>query len=512
MHFSIKKTDISSTIKSDCIVIGIFESRKLSISGKYFDEMSNLYISTLLLQGDLDGNIGQYLLLYNVPNIPSKRLLLIGCGRERKLNKDHYHTIINNMINILNKTGSKEAVLFLPELYIKKYNIYWKIRQAVETIKNALYSFEEFKTNKTKSKHRIQKIIFNISHNYDYPLAELAIKHGIAIADGIKIAKDLSNFPPNICNSSYMTAQAYQLSKLYKNIKVSSVNESKMRDLGMNAYLAVGEGSKNESIMSIIEYLPNLNDKPIVLIGKGLTFDAGGLSIKPANAMEEMKYDMCGAACVYGIMHIVAKLELPLNIIGILAVCENMISEKCFHPGDILTTLSGKTVEVLNTDAEGRLVLCDVLTYVERFQPQVVIDIATLTGACVIALGNDISGLISNHNSLASELLKASELSGDLAWQLPMIEKYQDQLKSNCADMTNVSGGSSYGGAITAACFLARFTTKYKWAHLDIAGTAWQPKTGATGRPVALLSQFLLNKLMSSSYLKKDLRTLLPTI
>ncbi|WWO97547.1 MAG: leucyl aminopeptidase [Candidatus Dasytiphilus stammeri] len=500
MQFSInKKTDIK---KSDCLVIGVFESRKLSISAKYFDKLSNLYISTLLLKGDISGKIGQYLLLYNVPNVPSERILLMGCGKERQVNQDHYQTLINKMINILNETGSKDVVLFLSELDIGNLNIYWKIRQAVETIKNALYSFDQFKSKKNKSKRRLQKIIFNISNCYDVSMAQLGIKHGIAIADGIKIAKDLSNLPPNICNSSYMDSQAYQLSKLYKNIKVSSINECEMKKLGMNAYLAVGEGSKNESIMTIIEYLPNLDEKPIVLIGKGLTFDAGGLSIKPANAMEEMKYDMCGAACVYGIMHVIAKLELPLNIIGILAGCENMISEKSFHPGDIVTTMSGKTVEVLNTDAEGRLVLCDVLTYVEKFHPKIVIDIATLTGACVIALGNEISGLMSNHNHLASQLLKASELSGDLVWRLPMIEKYQNQLTSNYADLTNIGGRSSYAGAITAACFLARFTTKYRWAHLDIAGTAWQSGKGATGRPVSLISQFILNQLRSYSPVK----------
>ncbi|WWO95516.1 MAG: leucyl aminopeptidase [Candidatus Dasytiphilus stammeri] len=506
MHFSIQQTNLKTNPQnSDCLVIGVFESRKLSDSAKMLDEISNLYISTLLLQGDLLGKIGQYLLLYNIPNIPSKRILLIGCGNEHQLNRDHYQTIINNMIKILNETGSKEVLLFLADdLDIKYFNTYWKIRQAVETIKNALYVFDKFKSKKQKSKKScLHKIIFNLLHSEDIFVAELGIKHGIAIAEGIKIAKDLSNLPPNICNSSYMDLQAYELFNLYKNIKVSSINENTMRDLGMNAYLAVGEGSKNESIITIIEYVSNLDKKPIILIGKGLTFDAGGLSIKPAQAMEEMKYDMCGAASVYGIMHVVAKLELPLNIIGIIASCENMISEKSFHPGDILTTMSGKTVEVLNTDAEGRLVLCDVLTYVERFNPKVVIDIATLTGACIIALGNEISGLISNHNHLASELLKASELSGDLAWRLPMIKKYQDQLISNSADLTNIGGRSSYAGAITAACFLARFTTKYKWAHLDIAGTAWQSGKGATGRPVSLISQFLLNKSMSSSFFKK---------
>ena len=320
----------------------------------------------------------------------------------------------------------------------------------------------------------------------------------------------------------------------------------------MHSYLAVGQGSQNESLMSVIEYKGNASEdaRPIVLVGKGLTFDSGGISIKPSEGMDEMKYDMCGAAAVYGVMRMVAELQLPINVIGVLAGCENMpggrayrpgdvllfadnagndilavavsqlarlrgevsgvtdirrhIAEifccenmpggRAYRPGDVLTTMSGQTVEVLNTDAEGRLVLCDVLTYVERFEPEAVIDVATLTGACVIALGHHITGLMANHNPLAHELIAASEQSGDRAWRLPLGDEYQEQLESNFADMANIGGRP--GGAITAGCFLSRFTRKYNWAHLDIAGTAWRSgkAKGATGRPVALLAQFLLNR------------------
>ena len=264
----------------------------------------------------------------------------------------------------------------------------------------------------------------------------------------------------------------------------------------MNAYLAVGQGSQNESLMSIIEYKGNQDpeSRPIVLVGKGLTFDSGGISIKPADGMDEMKYDMCGAATVYGVMRVVAELQLPINVIGVLAGCENMPGGKAYRPGDILTTMSGQTVEVLNTDAEGRLVLCDTLTYVERFEPELVIDIATLTGACMVALGHHYSGLMSNHNPLAHELMNASEQAGDRAWRLPLGEEFYEQIESNFADLANTGG--RLGGAITAGCFLARFASKYNWAHLDIAGTAWRSgkAKGATGRPVSLLSQFLLNR------------------
>jgi leucyl aminopeptidase len=267
-----------------------------------------------------------------------------------------------------------------------------------------------------------------------------------------------------------------------------------MAELGMNSYLAVARGSENEAMMAIIEYKGNADAKPIVLVGKGLTFDSGGISIKPADGMDEMKYDMGGAASVLGTMHALAQLQLPINVIGVLAGCENMPGGNAYRPGDILTTMSGQTVEVLNTDAEGRLVLCDALTYVDRYDPETVIDVATLTGACIIALGHHTSGLLANHNPLAHELLNASEQAGDRAWRLPLFDEYQEQLESPFADMANIGGRPA--GTITAAAFLSRFTKKYNWAHLDIAGTAWKSgkEKGSTGRPVPLLTQFLLNR------------------
>lgn len=340
-------------------------------------------------------------------------------------------------------------------------------------------------------------MVFNVPTRRELTSGERAIQHGLAIAAGIKAAKDLGNMPPNICNAGYLASQARQLADSFSpNVSTRVIGEQQMKELGMNAYLAVGQGSQNESLMSVIEYKGSKNPdaKPIVLVGKGLTFDSGGISIKPADSMDEMKYDMCGAASVYGVMRMAAELQLPLNIVGVLAGCENMPGGRAYRPGDVLTTMNGQTVEVLNTDAEGRLVLCDVLTYVERFEPDVVIDVATLTGACVIALGHHLTGLMANHNPLASELISASEQAGDRAWRLPMMDEFQDQLDSNFADMANIGGRP--GGAITAACFLSRFTRKYSWAHLDIAGTAWRSgkAKGATGRPVAMLSQFLLNR------------------
>lgn len=496
MEFSVKSGSPEKQ-RSACVIVGVFEPRRLSPTAEQLDKISDGYISALLRRGELEGKPSQTLLLHHVPNILSERILLIGCGKERELDERQYRQVIQKTINTLNNTGSMEAVCFLTELHVKGRNTYWKVRQAVETAKESLYTFDQLKSNKTEPRRPLRKIVFNVPTRRELTIGESAIEHALAVAYGITAAKNLSNMPPNICNAAYLASQARQLADNHsQTITTHIIGEQQMKELGMNAYLAVGHGSQHESLMSIIEYKghPESDNKPIVFIGKGLTFDSGGISLKPAEAMDEMKYDMCGAAAVYGVMCMVAELNLPLNVIGVLAGCENMPGTNAFRPGDILTTLSGQTVEVLNTDAEGRLVLCDTLTYVERFDPDVVIDVATLTGACVIALGHHSSGLLSNHNSLAHELINASEQAGDRAWRLPMNDEYQEQLDSNFADMANIGGRP--GGAITAGCFLARFARKYHWAHLDIAGTAWRSgkNKGATGRPVALLSQFLLNR------------------
>ena len=473
MEFSVKSGSPEKQ-RSACIVVGVFEPRRLSPIAEQLDKISDGYISALLRRGELEGKPGQTLLLHHVPNVLSERILLIGCGKERELDERQYKQVIQKTINTLNDTGC-----FLTELHVKGRNNYWKVRQAVETAKETLYSFDQLKTNKSEPRRPLRKMVFNVPTRRELTSGERAIQHGLAIAAGIKAAKDLGNMPPNICNAAYLASQARQLADSYsKNVITRVIGEQQMKELGMHSYLAVGQGSQNESLMSVIEYKGNASEdaRPIVLVGKGLTFDSGGISIKPSEGMDEMKYDMCGAAAVYGVMRMV------------------MPGGRAYRPGDVLTTMSGQTVEVLNTDAEGRLVLCDVLTYVERFEPEAVIDVATLTGACVIALGHHITGLMANHNPLAHELIAASEQSGDRAWRLPLGDEYQEQLESNFADMANIGGRP--GGAITAGCFLSRFTRKYNWAHLDIAGTAWRSgkAKGATGRPVALLAQFLLNR------------------
>ncbi|WP_371373304.1 leucyl aminopeptidase [Thalassotalea aquiviva] len=494
MEFSVKSGSPEKQ-RSACIVVGVYEPRRLSAVAEQLDEISGGYISNLLRRGDLEGKSGQMLLLHQVPNILSERVLLVGCGKERELDERQYRQIISKTINTLNETGSMEAVCFLSELHVKGRDTYWKVRQAVEATQDCLYSFNTLKTRKEEPRRPLRKIVFNVPTRRELTLGERAINHGLGIAAGINVCKDVANLPPNICNPAYLAEQAQKLAADNEKVTTDIINEAMMEELGMGSYLAVGRGSDNESLMSVIKYQGGASDaKPIVLVGKGLTFDSGGISLKPGEGMDEMKYDMGGAAAVLGTMHALVQLNLPVNVIGVLAGCENMPDANAYRPGDILTTMSGQTVEVLNTDAEGRLVLCDALTYVERFDPEAVIDVATLTGACVIALGAHATGLLSTHNPLAHELLNASDQSGDRAWRLPLWDDYQDQLESPFADFTNLGGRPA--GTITAACFLSRFTKKYHWAHLDIAGTAWRggAKKGSTGRPVSMLTQYLLNR------------------
>jgi len=494
VEFSVKSGSPEKQ-RSACIVVGVFEPRRLTAVAEQLDEISEGYISNLLRRGDLEGKAGQMLLLHHVPNVLSERVLLVGCGKERELNERQYKQIIAKTIQTLNETGSMEAVCFLTELHVKGRDTYWKVRQAVEATQDSLYTFLHLKTKKGEPRRPLRKMVFNVPTRRELNIGERAIEHGLAISEGSKTTRDVANMPPNICNPAYLWEQAQKLQTNYESVTAELVDEAQMAELGMQAYLAVGRGSENESMMSIIHHRGGPSDQPpIVLVGKGLTFDSGGISIKPGEGMDEMKYDMGGAAGVLGTMHTVAELNLPVNVIGVLAGCENMPDGKAYRPGDILTTMSGQTVEVLNTDAEGRLVLCDALTYVERFEPELVIDVATLTGACIIALGSHASAVMSQHNPLAHELINASEQSSDRAWRLPLWDEYQDQLESPFADMTNLGGRPA--GSITAGCFLSRFTKKYTWAHMDIAGSAWRSgkNKGATGRPVPMLSQFLMNR------------------
>lgn len=494
MDFNIKSGDPEKQ-RTGCIVVGIFESRKLSSTAKKIDLISKKYLSNVIRRGDINGNKGQSLLLHHVPGMIADRVLLIGCGKEKELNDCAYNTIIAHSIRALKATGTLEAVHYLTELNVKGQTHDWKIRQAVQVAGHALYQFDELKTKKKSPTRSLRKIIFTVVTRRELPGCEMALLEGKAIANGVKLTRDLGNRPANICTPAYLAEQAKGLAKQHRSLSVNVLEEAEMRKLGMNTLLSVSQGSKKPPKLIVLQYKGGKKSaQPIVLVGKGVTFDTGGISLKPSPAMDEMKYDMCGAASVLGTILAVAELALPINVTGVIPTVENMPSGTATNPGDIVKSLSGLSIEILNTDAEGRLILCDALTYSARFNPKVVIDIATLTGACVVALGKHASGLLSNHNPLAKELLNAGKKAGDRAWQLPLWQEYQQQLTSPFADIANIGGREA--GTITAACFLSRFTKKYHWAHLDIAGTAWVSgrNKSATGRPVPLLMQYIIDQ------------------
>jgi len=494
MEFNVKSGNPEKQ-RSACVVVGVFDSRKLSQAGEQIDQVSEGYLSNLLRRGDMEGKLGQILLLHNVPNTLSDRVLLIGCGKERDFTDRQYHKVIAKAITTLNETGSMEAVCFLSELNVKGRDTHWKVRHAVEATQDSLYAFEDFKSKSEAARRPVRRLTFNVTSRKELTEGESAIAEGMAISKGAHMARDLGNLPPNIANPTYLAEQAEIIAASNKKVDCLVIDEAELKEMGMGAFIAISQGSDTPGKLIVLKYKGADDDqKPIVLVGKGITFDTGGISLKPGAGMDEMKYDMGGAASVLGSFLAVTELSLKVNLVMVIAAAENMPSGNACRPGDIVTSLSGQTIEILNTDAEGRMVLCDALTYVERFDPDVVIDVATLTGACVIALGNQASGLLSNHNPLAHEILNAGELCGDRAWRLPLWEEYQEQLDSNFADMANIGGKGA--GTITAACFLSRYTKKYHWAHLDVAGTAWRSgkAKGSTGRPVPLLTQYIINR------------------
>jgi len=494
MEFTIKSGNIEK-LRSACLVVGVHEVRHLTPAAQQLDKISRNYITTTLKRADFRGKAGQTLLLHDVPRTACERILIVGCGPEKDLDDAAVQKIISRIAFTLNDAGIKDAVSCLSELNVKGRDLHWKVRQTVEVVSDSLYRFDLLKSKKNDGAVIFNKLAQFITERGSVAAAKKALTEGQAVARGVELVKKLGNLPANICTPAYLANEAKTLAKKYSTIKVQVLEQADMKKINMGSLLAVARGSRQPPKLIILNYQGGKKtDKPVTLVGKGVTFDTGGISIKPAQAMDEMKFDMCGAASVLGTINTIAELKLPINVVGVIPATENMPDGNASKPGDIVTSMSGQTIEILNTDAEGRLILCDALTYSERFKPDVVIDIATLTGACVIALGKHASGLLSNHEPLAHDLLEAGKQSCDRAWELPLWEDYQEQLKSNFADMANIGGREA--GTITAACFLARFTRKFRWAHLDIAGTAWKTghHKGATGRPVPLLTQYLINR------------------
>lgn len=491
MEFEIVTGSVES-LETDCLIVGVAPDGELAPSAQQIDTAANGYLKELI--GDHQGKAGEALLLHKVPGTSAGRVLLVGLGKEDERNDRNQLKIIKSAVSNLKAIRCKSAVIALDGLESSDDDLYRQLRHNTEWASAELYQYDATKSKKADPLS-LESIGFLLSED-NAELGEFSISDGSAIANGVDTARELGNLPGNVCTPTYLAEQAIALAEECDELTTTILEEDEMDKLGMHSLLSVGKGSSEPSKLIVMEYKGAADDvKPHVLVGKGITFDTGGISLKPGGKMDEMKFDMCGAASVMGTMEALTELGLDLNVVAIIAAAENMPAGNASKPGDIVTTMSGQTVEILNTDAEGRLVLCDALTYAERFEPETVVDIATLTGACIVALGHHATGLLTNDDELAADLLIASDFASDKAWRLPLWDEYQEQLDSNFADIANIGGPAA--GTVTAACFLSRFTKKYRWAHLDIAGVAWNSNgkaKGATGRCVPLLCQHLISQ------------------
>ncbi|HEX3137668.1 MAG TPA: leucyl aminopeptidase [Casimicrobiaceae bacterium] len=493
MEFTIKSGSPEKQ-RSACVVVGVFDNRKPSLSAELIDRASNGYISEIIRRGDMEGKLGATLLLHNVRGTLADRVLLVGLGKERDFREREFRSAIRAAVRLLNETGSYEAVVYLTEEKVKRREVAWRVEHAVVVAMESVYRFDQMKSQPADVRRPLRKLTLSVPQRSDLTAGEAAAARGLAIAHGMDLARDLGNLPGNICTPAHLAERAQALAQEL-GFKCEVFERGKLEELKMGSFLSVTNGSDQPPKFIVLEYFGGpKKQKPLVLVGKGITFDSGGISLKPGADMDQMKFDMCGAASVLGAFRAVAELKAKVNLIGLVPTCENMPNGRATKPGDVVRSMSGQTIEVLNTDAEGRLILCDALTYAERYEPAAVVDIATLTGAMVIALGHVASGLFSNSDSLGRALLNAGEDAFDRAWQLPLWDDYQEGLNSNFADFANI--GSRAGGSITAACFLSRFAKKFDWAHLDIAGVAWKEgkEKGATGRPVPLLTTWVLSQ------------------
>ncbi|TFW00793.1 leucyl aminopeptidase [Oxalobacteraceae bacterium OM1] len=498
MDFSIKTLDAktaAATLKTGCIAVGVFENKKLTQAAKELDSKGQ--ISAALKSGDISGKAGSTLLLRGVAGTAAERVLLVGLGADENVSEKSFQSAVQAVAKVFASLGANEAVVALPFDGVQKRDVAWTIRCAVLAARENAYRYDTTKSKKDPVEGGVKKVAFAVGAA-NAAAAKAAAAQANALANGMDLTRDLGNLPPNIATPTYLANTAKKLGKEF-GFNVEVLDRKQIEALKMGSFLAVTQGSEEPPKFIVLKHNGGKpKDAPVVLVGKGITFDTGGISLKPGANMDEMKYDMCGAGSVLGTFRAIGEMGLKLNVIGVIPTCENMPSGRATKPGDIVTSMSGQTIEILNTDAEGRLILCDALTYAERFKPAVVVDIATLTGACVTALGHHNSGLFTRddeaHDALADALLAAGKETGDTAWRMPLGDAYQEQLKSNFADMANIGGPP--GGSITAACFLERYTKQYTWAHLDIAGTAWKggAAKGATGRPVPLLTTFLINR------------------
>jgi leucyl aminopeptidase len=485
VEFSIK-TLSPETAETGCVVVGVVQGGELTAAARRVDQASRGALKKAL--PDISGKTGSTLVLRALPGVAAERVLLVGLG-EKSTAEASYRDAVRAAANALKDLGAKDAALFLVDAKVASRPVSWNVRHAVLGMREAFYRFDQLKTQKKPPTPALGHVVLPLSSK---PELTQALAEAVATADGTALARTLGNLPANICTPAYLADEAKKLAREFK-LDVDVLERKDMEKLGMGALLSVARASHQPPKLIVLHYKgDSKHKKTLAFVGKGITFDTGGISLKPAGEMDEMKYDMSGAASVLGAVRALAAMRAPVNVVGVIPACENMPGGAASKPGDVVTTLSGQTVEILNTDAEGRLILCDALSYAERFKPDAVVDIATLTGAIVVALGHVATGLFANDQKLADEIRAAADDAWDRVWQMPLWEDYQEQLRSNFADMANIGGRPA--GSVTAASFLARFTTKLRWAHLDIAGTAWKSgrDKGSTGRPVPLLVRFAL--------------------
>ncbi len=479
--------------RSACAIVGIHENAEMTGPARELDRASGKAISRVLRRGDFSGKTGEALPIMGGLRGPAERVLLVGLGAKKGYGPKAYRRAVTVATSWLAKSGAANAMLYLPAQPIPGLDAYYAARLAAEVVGATLYRIPDLKSGRKPPRPKLAKFGIGV-RSADLAGARRGIRDGRGIGIGMALTRDLANLPANVCTPSYLARAARRLAKEHRKIRVRVLDERAIRRLRMGSFLSVTRGSDEPPRLLVIEYLGTKRSAaPVALVGKGITFDTGGISLKQPTAMDEMKFDMTGAASVFGAIKALATIGAAVNVVGIVPTCENMPNGRATKPGDIVKSMAGKTIEVLNTDAEGRLILCDGITYARRFKPRAVVDIATLTGACVIALGGHYCGLFSPDDKLAAALAAAGERSGDRAWRMPVAEEYSELLKSNFADFANVAGREA--GAITAACFLWKFTEGLRWAHLDIAGTAYLTgsQKGSTGRPVPLLVDWLLH-------------------
>ena len=477
----------------DCVIVGVYARNRLSQGADDIDRASHGGIQKLVKSGDISSEPGSCTVLRDLPGVTASRVAVVGLGAVSRFDIRTFRRAIAAAMAALKTSKCRQSLSTLNLEAVDGASLYYLARYTAETVGDSLYRFTEMKSGRKPPAMPLKKLGFVVGARGDAKRTLAGAEHADGILRGKALARDLGNLPPNVCTPSYLARVARDMARKHTALTARILNEAEMKRLGMNSLLSVTAGTAEPAKLIVLQYKGAGTDAPVVLVGKGVTFDSGGISLKPGPAMDEMKYDMCGAASVLGTMLTAVTLKLPINLNVVVPAVENLPGSKATVPGDIVKSMSGQTIEILNTDAEGRLILCDALTYSSRFKPAKIIDVATLTGACVIALGSHHTGVMSNSESLSDEIIAAGRAADDRGWPLPLTQDYADQLRSNFADFANIGGRE--GGAITAGCFLGKFTADMNWAHLDIAGTAWRSgkAKGATGRPVPLLSEMLLD-------------------